>query len=72
VSLDEALRVEVRDDGRGYAGPRVGGIGIGSMENRAAQLGGRCEVRGGETGTVVTAELPVAHAALAPARAEAS
>ncbi|MDP9183116.1 MAG: sensor histidine kinase, partial [Actinomycetota bacterium] len=75
VRLDDALRLEVRDDGRGYDGPRVGGVGIGSMCNRAEQLGGRCEVVGGAGGTTVSAVLPVT-AIPAPAesltRAEAS
>ena len=59
VSLDDELRIEVRDDGRGYDGPRVGGVGIGSMRNRAEQLGGCCELRADGNGTVVSVRLPV-------------
>jgi signal transduction histidine kinase len=59
VALDDALRLEVRDDGRGYAGPREGGVGIGSMRSRAERLGGSCDVRGTADGTVVTVTLPV-------------
>ena len=58
VELDDSLRLEVSDDGRGYAGPREGGVGISSMRHRAAQLGGRCAVDGGPQGTVVKVELP--------------
>jgi len=74
VALDDALHLEVRDDGRGYDGPREGGVGIGSMRHRAAQLGGRCEVRGDAQGTVVSVSLPVAAvpANEGLARAEAS
>ena len=59
VSLDDELRIEVRDDGRGYDGPRIGGVGVGSMRNRAEQLGGCCELRADGRGTVVTVRLPV-------------
>jgi signal transduction histidine kinase len=60
VSLDDALRLEVRDDGRGYDGPRPGGVGVESMTARASALGGTCEVFGDENGTRVVVELPVA------------
>jgi two-component system NarL family sensor kinase len=59
LQLDDALRIEVRDDGRGYDGPRVGGVGVSSMHSRAEQLGGCCEVLGDGGGTVVTVELPI-------------
>jgi signal transduction histidine kinase len=59
VSLGDALHLEVRDDGRGYAGPRPGGVGVDSMRLRAERLGGSCEVAGTSSGTVVTAELPL-------------
>jgi two-component system NarL family sensor kinase len=59
LTLDDALRVEVQDDGRGYAGPRDGGVGIASMRSRAQRLGGCCEVVGVESGTLVSVELPV-------------
>ncbi len=58
LSFDDAVRIEVRDDGRGYAGPRDGGVGIESMRSRAMQLGGACEVLGTPEGTVVRAVLP--------------
>jgi signal transduction histidine kinase len=60
VTLDDALRIEVQDDGRGYDGPRPGGVGIASMAARAEQLGGTCEVRGSAGGTTVTLELRLA------------
>lgn len=59
VSLDDALRLIVRDDGRGFDGPRDGGVGVGSMQDRASRLGGALRIEGSETGTVVTAALPV-------------
>lgn len=72
VALDDALRLEVRDDGRGYDGPRAGGLGVASMGDRAQQLGGHCEVVGAAEGTVVTAVLPVPVPAAGLVRAEAS
>ncbi|MGY1745387.1 sensor histidine kinase [Blastococcus sp. SYSU D00695] len=54
------LRVEVTDDGRGCDGTPGGGVGLASMRERAAELGGSCTVTrrvGG--GTVVRAELPL-------------
>ena len=61
--------LEVRDNGRGVspsdaaAARKQGHFGLSGIENRAAHLGGRCEVRprpGG--GTVVALELPLAQA----------
>ena len=63
LALDEpagALRLEVADDGRGLpASPRAG-VGLASMRERAAELGGACTVEsrpGG--GTRVSARLPL-------------
>ncbi|MFQ5407285.1 MAG: sensor histidine kinase, partial [Anaerolineales bacterium] len=55
-----ALCVEVEDDGRGLAEDTRVGVGLTSMRERAAELGGTCEVRtaaGG--GTQVRARLPL-------------
>jgi signal transduction histidine kinase len=69
LALDEsaeALRLEIRDDGRGLPPERGRGVGIASMRERAAELGGHCFVEtlpGG--GTCVRASLPCATAATA-------
>ena len=62
----ESLRLEVRDDGRGFT-PReakdahqTGHFGLSGARERAARMGGWCDVRaqpGG--GTVVALELPL-------------
>ena len=54
------LVVQVADDGRGGARSSATGVGLASMRERAAELGGRCTVtaRAG-AGTVVRAELPL-------------
>jgi signal transduction histidine kinase len=59
LSLDDGLRLEVRDDGAGLPHAYQAGVGITSMRERAAQLGGTCDVRTAPTGgTVVSAWLP--------------
>jgi signal transduction histidine kinase len=57
---DGALEVTVTDDGVGIAPDRAAGVGLVSLRERAAELGGRCTVTcpaGG--GTEVRAVLPV-------------
>lgn len=49
----------VADDGRGGAHRRPGGVGLGSMQARVAELGGRLEIHS-EQGTQVRAVLPLA------------
>jgi signal transduction histidine kinase len=60
LTLDEALHLAVTDDGRGYTGPRQGGVGLPSMRSRAAALGGRLDLTSSDAGTRLSAELPVA------------
>jgi two-component system, NarL family, sensor kinase len=59
VELNGSLHVTVRDDGSGVPA-RTPGVGLGSMRDRAEELGGECTVvfRQGE-GTSVEATLPV-------------
>jgi signal transduction histidine kinase len=63
ASSGDELRVEVVDDGIGLpASPRAG-VGLRSMEERAAELGGRCIVQpAAPTGTSVSFRLPLAGA----------
>lgn len=47
-------RLRIRDDGRGGAAPRPGGMGIGNMRTRAARLpGGRLDLPEGSAGTEI-------------------
>ncbi len=55
-----ALRIVVRDDGRGGADPREGGVGLASMRERAERLGGTFAVQAGAPGTQIVVELPLA------------
>ncbi|MFI7700777.1 sensor histidine kinase [Nonomuraea sp. NPDC049480] len=57
---DDRLRVTVTDDGVGLPADARPGVGLASMRERAAELGGTCVVREAEGGgTVVHAELPL-------------
>jgi signal transduction histidine kinase len=55
------VRLEIADDGRGIDSERGTGVGLSSMRERAAELGGTLTVAAGTGGgTVVTAVLPCA------------
>jgi signal transduction histidine kinase len=62
LALDEAdrtLRREIRDDGRGLPPEYGWGVGVVSMRERAAELGGQCVVESSSAGgTRVRASLP--------------
>lgn len=60
LSANGQLRLEVVDDGTGYTTPAAGGLGLRSMRERAADVGGSFEIRSQPgSGTVVVAELPL-------------
>jgi signal transduction histidine kinase len=53
-----ALRIEIADDGRGFLNGSVG-LGLQTMKERAAEVGGTCEIGPrADGGTLVTASLP--------------
>ena len=53
------MRVEIVDDGRGIGENRGTGVGLSSMRERAAELGGSCTVEAlASGGTRVRAYLP--------------
>ena len=60
VRVSDALEVEVRDDGVGLPLERHTGVGLVSMRERAAELGGTCRIESPPTGGVrVLARLPL-------------
>jgi signal transduction histidine kinase len=60
LTRDGALHVEVRDDGRGLPAQIQPGVGLTSIGERAAELGGTWSIGPSpDNGTVVTARLPV-------------
>jgi len=59
LRFDRELHIEVRDNGTGFRQGRAGGLGLRSMRERAAELGGSFAVTSAATGgTVVRAVLP--------------
>jgi two-component system NarL family sensor kinase len=61
VAIDGALHLEITDDGAGLPTGFRAGVGITSMRERAAELGGRCTVESrSPSGTCVRATLPLA------------
>lgn len=59
LTLDDALRLEIRDDGVGLPKDRRAGVGLTSMRERAEELGGTCVIETSPMdGTRVLAHLP--------------
>jgi signal transduction histidine kinase len=58
-TTERTLVLTVTDDGTGIATDAVPGVGLSSMAERAAEVGGRFAVDTGATGTTVTAHLPL-------------
>lgn len=60
ISMDGDLELEITDDGEGLPGAFRAGVGISSMRERAAELGGRCTVEpASPRGTLVRATIPL-------------
>lgn len=55
----DALEVRIEDDGTGISPDAAPGVGLASMRERAAELGGWCDVEPSARGTLVRAHLPV-------------
>jgi signal transduction histidine kinase len=65
LSVQDDLQLEVSDDGVGLATGARAGVGLISMRERAAELGGRCVIESrSEGGTRVLAYLPLANNSL--------
>lgn len=60
IAVDQNLQLEITDDGVGLAATRRSGVGLGSMRERAEEIGGTCAIESGATGVRVTAVLPIA------------
>jgi len=56
---DSELTLEVTDEGSGIPPDHVKGLGLLSMRERVAQLGGRLEINSGGGGTSIKAVLPI-------------
>jgi signal transduction histidine kinase len=69
LRLDRGLSIEVRDDGapNGNGTAWSAGVGLRSMQERAAELGGSCVAGPSGSGGLVTARLPLWSDELVPA-----
>jgi signal transduction histidine kinase len=57
---DSSLLIEVCEDGQGSGGAAGRGVGLGSMRERASELGGTCDIASDAgNGTTVRATLPL-------------
>ena len=66
--LENALRLQICDDGVGLAPDLRAGVGMSSMRERAEEIGGTCVIEAGaQGGTCVTATLPIARSTGVPA-----
>jgi signal transduction histidine kinase len=66
LSVEEALQIEVRDDGKGFAQTARAGVGLTSMRERAEELGGVFAIaKDRPGGPQITARLPLALSARA-------
>ena len=70
---EREVRIEIQDEGKGLPAPvnsssgLKAGVGIQGMRERVRQLGGRCEISSGKSGTLVVAILPLTNpSVLAP------
>jgi signal transduction histidine kinase len=60
INIRDCLTLEIDDDGRGIAGQTRSGVGLNSMRERAAELGGTFSItQHPVTGTRVLATLPL-------------
>jgi two-component system NarL family sensor kinase len=59
VSVDGALYLEISDNGIGLPVAYQAGVGIRSMRERAAELGGHVSIEPGTTGTLIRATIPL-------------
>ncbi len=70
VALEQTgqeLRIEVRDDGTGFAvGAQTTGFGLEGMRERASLAGGTLQIVSDEQGTLVRAHLPASDAVAVP------
>jgi len=58
LSFGDAVGIEVRDNGRGFAPGRADGVGLASIRRRAESCGGTLDISTSAAGTCVAVRLP--------------
>ena len=58
LALAETLEINIWDDGLGLPASHRAGVGLFSMRERAAELGGNCTIESNASGTSIQARLP--------------
>jgi signal transduction histidine kinase len=72
--IDDELRLEISDDGVGLSVDRTAGVGLSSMRERAAELGGECSAEVSPTGgtrILARLSLPIIEPSERPAKGQA-
>jgi two-component system NarL family sensor kinase len=59
LTRDGALQLDILDDGQGLPTDAPAGVGITAMRERAAELGGHLSITSTDTGTHISARLPI-------------
>lgn len=59
LSAEDTMQIEIVDDGRGLPAARTAGVGLHSIRERTAELGGACEIVSGPEGTRLWVSLPL-------------
>jgi two-component system NarL family sensor kinase len=61
ITIDGALHLEISDDGVGLPAERHAGVGLISMRERTAELGGSFDIQSSlNGGTTISVRLPLA------------
>jgi two-component system, NarL family, sensor kinase len=58
LRFGEAVDIQIRDDGRGFATDRADGVGLASIRRRAESCGGTLAITTSAAGTCLTVRLP--------------
>lgn len=62
ISIEDELQIRIQDDGVGLSGDARSGVGLQSMRERAAEMGGVCRIEtGAGGGVIVQLSLPLAN-----------
>ena len=58
LTFNDAVGIEIRDNGHGIPGPQADGVGLASIRQRAESCGGTLSIDTSAAGTCLTVWLP--------------